>query len=97
MSQYVDVNDYPTDELREVLRAVPTSLDDGPKMLEAAASYFNAYNPGGAWLEGKQWSFATCGWSGCEEVIELLMANIATSMLWESSHRGGLHVFVVRG
>ena len=94
---YISHANYPTDELRAVLQAVPTSIDAGPKMLEAAAEYFNAYNPGSAWLEGKRWSFATGGWSGCEEVIELLMVNFATSMLWESSHRGGLHVFVVRG
>jgi aromatic ring-cleaving dioxygenase len=42
-----------------------------------------------------RWEFVTGGWSGCEEIIIAFMDNsIAMSMLWESSHRGGLHVLV---
>lgn len=40
------------------------------------------------------WEFVTGGWSGCEAIIAALMGNyIAWTMLWQSSHRGGLHIF----
>lgn len=36
--------------------------------------------------------FATGGWSGNESVIEAMRKNTLWALLWDSSHRGGLHV-----
>ena len=41
----------------------------------------------------KRWEFVTGGWSGNEEIMRAFFDNpLASAMLWESSHRGGLHV-----
>lgn len=82
------MSDYPTDELLEQLR----TQQDGMASLELAADYFNA-GYGRAWREGDAYKFATGGWSGCEDVIEALMANGFVNIMWESHHRGGLWVF----
>ena len=44
---------------------------------------------------GHKWiKFATGGWSGNEEIIGAMRSNYGIwSLLWESSHRGGLHIF----
>lgn len=40
-----------------------------------------------------RWEFVTGGWSGCEQIINAFYSNhLANAMLWESTHRGGLHV-----
>ena len=39
------------------------------------------------------WQFVTGGWSGNEEIWSAFCQNpVAYSVLWESSHRGGLHI-----
>lgn len=44
------------------------------------------------------WEFVTGGWSGNEAMIGALRQNfMAWSQLWESSHRGGLHIFRLPG
>jgi hypothetical protein len=41
--------------------------------------------------------FATGGWSGNESIIEALGENTLFWMMhWESSHRGGLHIFKIQ-
>jgi hypothetical protein len=43
------------------------------------------------------WEFVTGGWSGCEAIIGAFYENhLAHACLWESTHRGGLHVLVLR-
>jgi hypothetical protein len=37
----------------------------------------------------------TVGWSGNEELIEAIGASMFGLRFWESSHRGGLHVYRV--
>lgn len=45
--------------------------------------------------EPKRWEFVTGGWSGNEEIIRAFYENaMATVILWESTHRGGLHVLM---
>jgi hypothetical protein len=42
-----------------------------------------------------RWEFVTGGWSGNEEIIRAFYENfMATAILWESTHRGGLHVLL---
>jgi hypothetical protein len=39
------------------------------------------------------WHFVTGGWSGNEEIMAAFFENrVAYSLLWASSHRGGLHI-----
>lgn len=48
-----------------------------------------------AWTErGGRLRVATYGWSGNEDIIASMSKNfLLWSMTWESSHRGGLHIF----
>lgn len=44
--------------------------------------------------EYKELRLATAGWSGNEEIVSALMDNTMFRILcWQSSHRGGLHIF----
>jgi len=44
---------------------------------------------------GIRWEFVTGGWSGCEQIINAFYDNtLAHAVLWESTHRGGLHVLL---
>jgi hypothetical protein len=38
---------------------------------------------------------ATGGWSGCEEIIDAASGTVWWTIFWQSTHRGGLHVFGV--
>lgn len=40
-------------------------------------------------------SLATGGWAGNEQIIDALDGSMFHLRFWESSHRGGLHVYVV--
>jgi hypothetical protein len=40
-------------------------------------------------------SLATGGWSGNEQIIDTLNGSMFHLRFWESSHRGGLHVYQV--
>lgn len=44
---------------------------------------------------GERLEFATGGWSGNEDVIGAMEKTMFWAMYWESSHRGGLYVFIV--
>jgi hypothetical protein len=48
-------------------------------------------------VRAEAWEFVTGGWSGCEAIIGAFYENsLAHACLWESTHRGGLHVLVLR-
>lgn len=43
---------------------------------------------------GRRYRLATGGWSGNEDLINAMNCNlIFWSQCWQSSHRGGLHIF----
>ena len=47
--------------------------------------------------EYRELRLATAGWSGNESIIDALQENAMFFMLcWQSSHRGGLHIFHIR-
>ena len=86
---------YPTDEeIKAIEHAEPA---EALRLMEAAwaKGYGSAVH---FWLHDRgEYRFATGGWSGNEELIEALGRNaIAYAMTWNSSHRGGLHIFEVR-
>lgn len=46
--------------------------------------------------EYRELRLATAGWSGNESIIRaLMMNNMFQLFCWQSSHRGGLHIFHV--
>jgi len=104
----IDASGYPTEELLAELRGDVGEHDSGrlpertvddvcDDLLARAAEAINATGYGRAWQEVGFLRIATGGWSGCEDIVEALMGNIFGRMRWESSHRGGLHVFKLGG
>lgn len=89
----IDHNGYPTEAFLDELR----SLQDSDKLLARAAEAINATGYGSAREEGGMLHIATGGWSGCEDIVEAVLGNIFGTLRWESSHRGGLHVFRMGG
>ena len=90
MTPEFDSNGYPTDEtIRAIEQWEPRDFDGLFAFIEAA------WNDCGSVISiGDQVSLVTGGWSGNEEIVDALGRNrIADMLYWESSHRGGLHVY----
>ena len=84
--------DYPSDEILSRIRSWGTEDWHGLLVLmdDNWPEYGCVRRP-----TATRWEFVTGGWSGCEELIAALQENwIAWTMLWESSHRGGLTVLI---
>jgi hypothetical protein len=81
---------YPTEG---ALRKIENwDANDPIGLAEYIKDYVNRH--GRAWWEGEFFKMATGGWSGCESIIAAIDGNFAiAAMYWESSHRGGLHVY----
>lgn len=86
----IDHDGYPTEESLETL----SRLTEPSTVLDAVAEYLNACGYGTATKRGDYWRFATGGWSGCESVIGSI-PTIVHAIAWRSSHRGGLHIYMV--
>lgn len=81
---------YPREDILEKIAQWDANDTDG--LIRFIAPYFNLH--GGAWWDGELLSLATLGWSGCESIISALDKNtMFTALYWESSHRGGLHIY----
>ena len=87
----IDYDGYPTEASLEELR----KCTDPKESLDAVRGYFD-YVVYGDWrVKGTKKShlhLITGGWSGCESVINAINP-VVHGLLWESSHRGGLHVY----
>lgn len=82
---------YPTEETERVI--MDWNYEDPAGWLayvrEAWADHY-----GRVWEEAGMLKMATGGWSGNECIRAAMRENLVLwSMLWESSHRGGLEVF----
>lgn len=86
-----DADGYPTEETE---RAIANwDFRDIPGWLAYIKASWN-HHYGRMWRRGPLLKMATGGWSGNESVVEAMRKNsLLWSMLWESSHRGGLEVF----
>ena len=84
----IDHDGYPTDASVEAL----TLCNDPKDALDAVAEYLTDCGYGRATVADGVYEFATGGWSGCEEVIGRI-SLLVRALTWESSHRGGLHIF----
>lgn len=96
--ELIDDNGYPTEEALNYLKAFRGT---GSEMVEYIRSLMNngdsrvddfvdSYG-----LREQRLTLWTRGWSGCEEVIAALRGTMFQLMSWESSHRGGMHTFVL--
>lgn len=92
----VNNHGYPIEEDIEALRNWSGPLAEMPAVLNAVAEYLTECGYGSAKKRGGCWRFVTGGWSGCEEVIGAI-PPIVDAVAWESSHRGGLHVYRIGG
>jgi hypothetical protein len=95
-------DEYPTEEELHALQHFRIWNDDGEQdpaklraFLELAKGLWN--DCGIVRIEDDRWSFITGGWSGNEDIIGAMSENAAPwIILWESTHRGGKHVFNLR-
>ena len=89
MTPTFDEDGYPTPE---TLGAIEVWRDDLDALLEYARDAWSSC--GRVWEEDGSLKFATGGWSGNEDIVRSLNKNwVFWTMCWQSSHRGGLHVF----
>jgi len=90
-----DHDGYPVEEDVEALRNWSGPAEEVPVVLDAVGEYLTECGYGSVKKypnDGLEWQFATGGWSGCEEVIGAIPL-LVHSLAWQSSHRGGLHVY----
>lgn len=91
-----DRDGYPTDETLLEIEQFPH--EEGPyAFLEFVQKVWSDYGvirgiPG---EDKTRIEFVTGGWSGNESIIQSMERNIFFPLHWQSSHRGGLHVFEI--
>jgi len=93
-----DKDGYPTEAtLKTIEKWGPTfTKETGRNLLDFCFEAWSSYG----WSEqfGDEWSFATGGWSGNEEIIGAMMENrVFWSLCWELSMRGGQYKFSLKG
>ena len=99
----LDEDGYPTDEQLGAVEKWP--YEDCEGLAEYVCNLWHFEN----WAELRDWKkdefgheyrelrLATAGWSGNEDIVSALNKNMMFSMLcWQSSHRGGLHIYHIR-
>lgn len=95
-----DIDGYPTEEtLGTIERWEIRTLADAQKLMDFVGEATKAYGRYDVeeTPKGQRVTFATGGWSGNESVMQALGNNhMVTAMYWESSHRGGKHVYFLR-
>lgn len=91
-----DDDGYPSDYALEVVSSFegsPQRLVELIRLLWRGGDYVTVRLP---WDDKIEVRFITCGWSGNESIIGALERTMFNFRWWDSSHRGGLHVYKVR-
>lgn len=89
----MDENGYPTEEELERIRTWPWQDFVGLLEFVNAQCWWPRPDCGFRKFDDL-YELATGGWSGNEEVIDALHHNpMFNALCWQSSHRGGLHVY----
>lgn len=89
-----DRNGYPSDETLEAIEK--WDFRDWKGFVRFLAESYSVY--GRFELKGTMLEMATGGWSGNEDVMSAFAHNwILHSQMWESSHRGGMYRYDLRG
>lgn len=85
---------YPDDDelisLKEIL-GNPDFLSGAAKIAEMIRS--TGYGRATLDEKNQRLEIATGGWSGCEEIIDAINGSLWDINYWQSTHRGGLHVW----
>ena len=91
------MNDYPTEEQLDLIRTFPVNeIADCYELLSMAIVLWHWHDM--VTIRWGVWTFITGGWSGNEDIISALKANtMFWMMMWQSSDRGGKHVFCKAG
>lgn len=85
-----DQSGYPTEETLEAIAHWHSGDPNG--WIEFIREAWN-HGYGRMWNEDGFLKLATGGWSGNESIIHAMQQNfVLWSLMWESSHRGGLEV-----
>ena len=93
--ELLDDERYPTDYALEVIRTLvgtPHQLVDFIAGLWKWGDLVTVREP---WNGEVEVRFVTGGWSGNESLLSALEGTMFKFRWWESSHRGGLHVYLV--
>lgn len=92
-ADYLDGAGYPTEAVLGLIEGWPYA--DARGCLEIVRALWRY--PERATRRGRRYRFSTGGWSGNEDLIAALRNNfVIWGQCWQSSHRGGLHLFEVR-
>ena len=97
----MDEHGYPEEDDFAWLRAELSAMDfyrgaNAIKQLIEATGYGTASLLEASGANPGRLEVTTGGWSGCEDILFLTHATVWRSAFWDSSHRGGLEVFVNR-
>lgn len=93
-----DRDGYPTDETLDAIEAFPIKVDDPSSFLKFVREAWSDYGSIKEEWRGNgtlQVEFVTGGWSGNESIMYAIKSNVFYPLYWQSSHRGGLHVFII--
>ncbi len=86
---------YPHEQSLRLIKEWPHDRFD--ELMEFVESLWRYADWGFSRKAGDEYHLSTGGWSGNEEIISALAGNgVFWSMCWESSRRGGHHIFKVR-
>ena len=97
VSELLDGDGYPTDEaLEKIAKWEIKKLSDYHALMSLVKSMWT-YNQCFT-KYGNRYTLVTLGWSGNEDIIRALHSNFIFHLIcWESSERGGRHVYEPRG
>lgn len=91
MKPTFDADGFPADETETAIKE--WDVKDKTGWMEYIREAWN-HDYGRIWNVNDCIRMATGGWSGNEAIIVAMQQNfVLWSLLWESSHRGGLYVF----
>ena len=89
MNPTFDSDGYPSDDTETAIANWP--IDDFAGLIAFLKEAWSDY--GVIRFKGNTMELVTGGWSGNEQLIAALRKNFFWAARWQSSHRGGLHVF----
>lgn len=90
------MHEYPTDEDLDYIKSAGNDFQEHLNLIDFIEKI---WWPGDGLRKRTKRSLwlATAGWSGNEDIIRALNGTFFWMKFWESSHRGGLYKFNLRG
>ena len=92
----LDGDRYPTDYALELVSDFPGTPRDLVEFIRDSLWYYHDFvSVKAPWRGNIEVKFVTGGWSGNESVLTALSESFFHFRFWESSHRGGLHMYSI--